>query len=85
MTDHDKAYLDGMRNGMTDLILAARESAEPLSFDLLERLAEGAIQAVADAMTVGGERCVMCGAIIPEGTQICLQCQWKIMGQPDGK
>lgn len=49
-----RLYYHGMRNAMEDLILAVRESDEPLCVDLLEKLKDAALQAVLDKM-LGGE------------------------------
>lgn len=75
LSEFDKTYYRGMKNGMTDLILAAREADEPLSFDLLERITEGALTAVMGYMVHGSEHCAVCGAPIPEGRQICIICE----------
>ena len=50
-----RMYYHGMRNAMEDLIMAARESDEPLCIDLLERLKDAALQAVLDKM-LGGDQ-----------------------------
>ena len=49
-----RMYYHGMKNAMEDLILAVRESDEPLCVDLLERLKDGALQAVLNKM-LGGD------------------------------